>query len=98
MVSVMSASRYVTSASHYQSRYSMYIRGLISRNSTALAEAVPIGILCKCRQMDDNNQWQTPLLWGNIDTRCFCLLFPLSFTWDMGKMYRAYRIFYENLI
>ena len=45
MVSVMSASRYITSAScyhpHYQSRSSMYIPGLIPRNFTELAEAVP---------------------------------------------------------
>ena len=32
----------VTSTSRYQSRSSMYIRGLIPRNSTELAEAVPI--------------------------------------------------------
>ena len=32
MVSVMSASRYVTSASRYQSKSSMFIRGLIPRN------------------------------------------------------------------
>ena len=44
MVSVMSASRYVTSASQYQSRSLMYIRGLIPINSTELAEAVPIGL------------------------------------------------------
>ena len=37
-----SVSRYVTKASRYQSRSSMYIRGLIPRNSTALAEAVLI--------------------------------------------------------
>ena len=47
MVSVTSAFRYVTSASHYhprcQSRSSMYIRGLIPRNFAVLAEAVPIG-------------------------------------------------------
>ena len=43
MVSVMSASRYVTSASHYQSRSSMYIQGLITQNSTELDEAVLIG-------------------------------------------------------
>ena len=46
MVSVTSASRYITSASHYhpryQSRSSMYIRGLIPRNFAELAEAVPI--------------------------------------------------------
>ena len=40
MVSVTSASRYVTSASRYQSRCLMYIRGLIPRNSLELAEAV----------------------------------------------------------
>ena len=46
MVSVTSASRYLTSASRYhpryQSRSSMYIRGLIPRNFAELAEAVPI--------------------------------------------------------
>ena len=42
MVSVTSASSYVTSASRYQSRSSMYIRGLFPRNSTELAEVVPI--------------------------------------------------------
>ena len=40
----------VTSASRYQSRSSMYIRGLIPRNSAAFAEAVPIkvGYVCIC--------------------------------------------------
>ena len=42
MVSATPASRYVTSSSRYQSRSSMYIRGLIPRISTELAEAVPI--------------------------------------------------------
>ena len=46
MVSVTSASRYITSVSRYypryQSRSSMYIRGLIPRNVKELAEAVPI--------------------------------------------------------
>ena len=45
MVSVTSASRYLTSTSRYQSRPSMYIRGLIPRNSMELAEAVQIEIL-----------------------------------------------------
>ena len=47
MISVTSASRYITSASRYhpryQSRSSMYIRSLIPRNFAELAEAVPIG-------------------------------------------------------
>ena len=47
MVSVMSASHYITSASRYhlryQSRSSMYICGLIPRNFAELAEAVKIG-------------------------------------------------------
>ena len=34
---------FLTSASRYQSRSSMYIRGLIPRNSTELADADPIG-------------------------------------------------------
>ena len=42
MVAVTSASRYVTLPSQYQSRSSMYLRGLIPRNPTKLAEAVPI--------------------------------------------------------
>ena len=46
MVSVTSASRYITSASRYhpryQSRFSMYIRGLIPWNFAELGEAVPI--------------------------------------------------------
>ena len=45
MVSVTTESRYVTSTSRYQSRSSMYIRGLITRNSMALAEAVSIEII-----------------------------------------------------
>ena len=47
MVSVTSASRYITSAScyhpRYQSKSSTYIRGLIPRNFAESAEAVPIG-------------------------------------------------------
>ena len=46
MVSVSSASRYVTSASHYQSRSSMNIGGLILRNSTELVEAFRIVFSC----------------------------------------------------
>ena len=46
MVSVTSASRYLTSASRYHPRYQrrslMYIRGLIPRNFAVLAEVVPI--------------------------------------------------------
>ena len=55
VVSVTSASRYITSAScyitsasryhlRYQSRCSMYIRGLIPRYFAELAEAVPIEV------------------------------------------------------
>ena len=43
MVFVTSASRTVTSMSRYQSRSSMYIRGLIPRNFTKLAEIDLIG-------------------------------------------------------
>ena len=50
MVSVTSASHYITSASRYhpryQSRSSMYIRGLIPLNYAELTEAVPIVIFC----------------------------------------------------
>ena len=44
-----SASSYITSAScyhpRYQSRFSMYIRGLIPRNFAELADVVPIGMI-----------------------------------------------------
>ena len=57
MVSVTSASRYITSASHYhpryQSRSSMYIRGLIPRNFAELAEAVSIESYQASRQCRD---------------------------------------------
>ena len=50
MVSVTPALLYITSASRYhpryQSRSSMYIRGLIPRNFAELAEAVPIEDTC----------------------------------------------------
>ena len=50
MVSKTSVSRSITSASRYhpryQSRSSMYIRGLTPRNFADTAEAVPIGKLC----------------------------------------------------
>ena len=50
MVSLTSASRYITSASRYhpcyQSRSSMYNRGLIPWNSAELAEADPIVCVC----------------------------------------------------
>ena len=48
MVSVTSASRYITSASRYhprfQRRFSMFIRGLIPQNLAELAKAVPIDL------------------------------------------------------
>ena len=45
MVYVTSASCYVTSVLRYQSRSSMFIRGLIPMNSTELAEAVPFSLI-----------------------------------------------------
>ena len=45
MVSVTSASRYVTSASTYQSRSAMYIQGLIPRHFTESAEALWIACM-----------------------------------------------------
>ena len=52
MVSVTSKSRYVTPTSRYQSRFSMYIRGLIPRDSTELTEAVPIAKTNQTGRMD----------------------------------------------
>ena len=49
MVSVMSASRYITSVSRYHQRYqsrsSMYIRGLIPWNFMQSAKEVPIAVV-----------------------------------------------------
>ena len=45
MVSVTSVSRYVTSASRYHSRFSVYIRGLIPRNSPS---QLRLGFLFVC--------------------------------------------------
>ena len=45
MVSVTSGTRYLTSASRYQSISAMYIRGLIPWNFAELAEAVPIEVV-----------------------------------------------------
>ena len=58
MVSVTTASRYITSASRhhprYQSRSSIYVRGLIPLNFAELAEAVPIAYShCKIRLLDN---------------------------------------------
>ena len=44
MVSVTSASRYVTSESRNQSRHSMYIRGLITWTFMEFAEVFPIAL------------------------------------------------------
>ena len=64
MVSVTSASRYITSASRYhpryQSRSSMFNRGLIPRNFAELTEAVP-----------KFNRSLRPLLGRNADDRFF---------------------------
>ena len=52
----------VTSASRYQSRFSMYIRGLIPRNSTELVEAVPkASIPCNAS-------------WKRLTGRCYILV------------------------
>ena len=48
MVYVTSASRDVASASRYQRRSLMYIRGLIPQNSMELAKAVLTGSKVKC--------------------------------------------------
>ena len=64
MVSVTSASSYITSVSQNHPCYSMYIRGLIPQNFAELAEAVPIGLkydLTLCMQ-------------GNFSRFCCCLL------------------------
>ena len=56
MISVSSASRYITSTSRYhpryQSRSSMYIRGPIPQNFAELAEAVPIVLTVVLMNMD----------------------------------------------
>ena len=58
MISVTSASRYITSASRYHPRYesisSMYIRGLISWNFAELAEAATIDIKFPDKNVNEN--------------------------------------------
>ena len=78
----------MTSASsyypRYQSRSSMYIRGLIPRNVAELAEAVPIGTMTRqnqqieCAQREDSCQLghQPSLHWVLgmlVMTKCFCI-------------------------
>ena len=64
MVSVTSASGYITPASRYHQRYqsrsSMFIRGLIPRNFAELAEAVPIEIKSR----------EPYLVWKNMTKQC----------------------------
>ena len=56
MVSVTSASRFITSSPRYHPRYqsisSTYIRGLIPRNFAELSEAVPIALKCICKKIE----------------------------------------------
>ena len=86
-MSVTSASRYITSASRYhpryQSRSSMYIRGLIQRYFAELADAVPIVVLCckSSRSWKEYNKAGT--CWQVLHTPCpeFCLRhMPMQYT------------------
>ena len=58
MVSVTSASRYITPAPRYHPRYrsrsSMYIRGLIPRTFAELGEAVPIDAVVDAKNVHDH--------------------------------------------
>ena len=71
MIYVMSASRYVTSASRYQRRSSMYIQGLITLNSTELAEAVLIVVVPVYRLSNTNS-------YIALYQHLYCLLMILS--------------------
>ena len=79
-ISVTPASRYIPSASRYHPRYqrrsSMYIRGLMPRNFTEIAEAILIGFLTICQstywrvsslQRVNPEQVLTLELWGLYD-------------------------------
>ena len=76
MVSVTSASSYITPASWYhpcyQSRFSMYIRGLIPRNFEELAEAVSIGSSLSVRPWWISRNHTQP--WSQIlfTYKCLC--------------------------
>ena len=65
MVSVTTASHYITPASRYHQRYhsrsSMYIRGLIPRNLAELAEAVP-NVITYVVDAQKNRLYETVLL------------------------------------
>ena len=69
MVSVTSASRYITSTSRYdpryQKRFSMYICGLIPRNFAKLAEAVPIATKGTLRRRHRAQTAKTQLQYSN---------------------------------
>ena len=99
MVSVTSASRYIMSASRditsasryhprYQSRFSMYIRGLIPRNFAELAEAIPIGkIACPpCTLIGVSQHTQEPFAHSfPICLQTHCLLHVLLM-FSFGKL------------
>ena len=74
MVSVKSASHCITSASYYylryQSRSSMYIRGLIPQNFPELAKAVPIAVRSVI-YMADLPHCISNLSLVQFNTRCF---------------------------
>ena len=76
MVSVTSASSYVTAASRNQNRSLMYIPGLIPRNSMELAWVVPIGYLMQGSLMLPSYQVYNQRLQKSLNTKwkfsCMC--------------------------
>ena len=74
MVSVTSASRFHP---HYQSRSSMYIRGLIQLNFAELAEAVPIATTCVNVYLRINRLYMDLI----------CLFEPLCYLWKFCDKY-----------
>ena len=82
MAYVTSALRYVASASRYHSRYqsrsSMYIRGLIPQNFADLAEAVPIiaGCLVELLQCQYYHKFQEPMPIQRNNIPRYLTIFP----------------------
>ena len=71
MVSLMSASRYVTLASHYESRPSMYILGL---NSAKIVEVAFIRVDTICDGQSDGKT----CAWGKQYAPTLTVLFTLA--------------------
>ena len=95
MFSVASASRYIKSSSRYypryQSRSSIYIRGLIPRNFAELAEAVPLGKAYADKIVPDYCLFAQGLLFTPFD-----LLYCINSNPVINNILRGWGLDYHN--